>query len=140
MIDIENTQARLLIGPPLGEGHTLKEHGELRFGPGINHVEEEHWNETKQNKNVQTWIKLGWLKEHGETPEAGAVEVEPGLTVEEAVAEISKMTAPDAVAVIEAGHLNQEMLEAVAKRDNRDAVVLAARMKLPSTQEATKQE
>ena len=138
MIDIENTQARLLVGPPLSEGHTLKEFGELRFLPGMNHVDEDHWNETKQNKNVQTWMKLGWLKEHGETPEAASVEVDPGLTVDEAVAEISKMSVPDAVAVIEAGHLSQEMLVAVAKREKRDAIVVAAKMKLPSTQEQPK--
>jgi hypothetical protein len=126
MIDIENTQARLLVGPPIG--HEKLEHGEVRFLPGMNHVLDDAWEQTKNMGSVPKWIELGWLKVHGEQP--GPVEVEEGITVDDAVFEISKMSAQDAVAVIEQGHLTAEMLDAVAKRDNREAVSLAAKLKL----------
>ena len=125
-IDVENTEARLLVGPPLDEGTA-----ELRFLPGINHVEEKHWAQTKQNKNVQTWMKLGWLKEHGEQPASDEVEIPHDLDVLEAVSQISAMSVPEAVAIIEKADItHKEFLEALAERDNREAIKMAAKLQL----------
>lgn len=131
MLDVENTQARLLVGNMVGVDDAGNNYltGELRFIPGINHVKDEDWEACKQNKNTQTWVRLGWLKEYGSTP--AAQDVDEDISIEDLMAEASKMPANELVATIEAlGLEHRQVLETLAERDNRASVVLAAKLRL----------
>lgn len=122
-VDIENTQARLLVGP---HDETMVE---LRFLPGVNHVNADLWEKTKAMGSVPSWIKMGWLRPHGTTPEAD--DIDDGLDIDDAIVAIGKMTTPEAVAVIERMDVtHRPYLEALVARDNRESVTMAARLRL----------
>lgn len=120
-VDIENTEVRLLIGP---HDESMQE---VRLVPGMNHIDEKLWSKVRNAGSVPSWIKMGWIKEYGNTPEAQDLPSD----MDEGLAEIRKMKASEAVVIIESADLSHlDFLEAVAARDNRATVVTAARLKI----------
>lgn len=55
MATIENTEARLIQGPP------LKGSKAPRWLPGKNPLDLSYWGKVKDRSDVKRWLRLGWL-------------------------------------------------------------------------------